>query len=139
MNSGNGSEIEWINDDEGEPLALIVRKDYRPQSTEFLTPPEVKQQLGFILRRKGETIDSHIHLPIERHIVGTSEAIFVREGKIRVLFYKRDKSFVTSSVLSSGDMVLLADGGHGFEFLDDTTLLEVKQGPYTTGEEKERF
>jgi hypothetical protein len=35
-------------------------------------------------------------------------------------------------------MLMLA-GGHGFRLLEDTTFVEVKQGPYTGLEEKERF
>jgi hypothetical protein len=132
-------EVEWIYDEEGNSLALIVRRSWWPRSTQFVTPPEFRQQVGFIVYKEGQAIDSHIHVPIERHLVGTSETIVVRKGKARVSFYRRDKSFITSRVIWSGDFVLLADGGHGFEFLEDTILLEVKQGPYTTAVEKERF
>jgi hypothetical protein len=34
-------------------------------------------------------------------------------------------------VLNSGDTILLASGGHGFEMLEDTEMLEIKQGPYS--------
>ncbi len=139
MKCDNSSAIEWIRDDEGNPLALIVRRDYHPSSTEFPTPPEFKQQVGFIVYKKGEVIQRHVHLPVERHLTGSSEVVTVREGKAKVFFYKQDKSLVTSSVVSRGDLVLLVAGGHGFELLEDTVLLEVKQGPYTDLEEKERF
>ena len=32
----------------------------------------------------------------------------------------------------------IMDGGHGFKMLDDTMFLEIKQGPYTVVDEKER-
>ena len=35
--------------------------------------------------------------------------------------------------------MLMIDGGHGFRMLEDTVFLEVKQGPYTGVDEKERF
>jgi hypothetical protein len=33
----------------------------------------------------------------------------------------------------------MVGGGHGFHMLEDTVLLEVKQGPYTGIDEKEHF
>lgn len=33
----------------GQPIAYIVRKDYRPTRTEFLTPDDFNQQVGFIV------------------------------------------------------------------------------------------
>ena len=35
--------------------------------------------------------------------------------------------------------MLMVGGGHGFRMLEDTVFLEVKQGPYTGLDEKERF
>jgi len=35
--------------------------------------------------------------------------------------------------------MLMVTGGHGFRMLENTVFLEVKQGPYTGLEEKERF
>jgi hypothetical protein len=35
--------------------------------------------------------------------------------------------------------MLMVAGGHGFRMLEDTVILEVKQGPYTGEDEKERF
>jgi hypothetical protein len=37
---------------------------------------------------------------------------------------------VAETELCAGDIVLLASGGHGFEVLEDTKIVEVKQGPY---------
>ena len=41
--------------------------------------------------------------------------------------------------MEQGDIVILVAGGHGFEMLEDTVLMEIKQGPYTGLKEKERF
>ncbi len=41
--------------------------------------------------------------------------------------------------MSTGDILVLVSGGHGFRMLEDTVLMEVKQGPYTGLKEKERF
>ena len=36
-------------------------------------------------------------------------------------------------------MVLLAYGGHGFEMLQDSEIIEVKQGPYAGDQDKTLF
>ena len=36
-------------------------------------------------------------------------------------------------------MILLASGGHGLEMLEDTEILEIKQGPYAGDADKTRF
>jgi hypothetical protein len=42
-------------------------------------------------------------------------------------------------VLESGDVILLSNGGHGFEVLEEVEMIEVKQGPYCGDEDKTRF
>jgi hypothetical protein len=58
---------------------------------------------------------------------------------VRVDFYDDDKSYLESRVLYSGDVILLAFGGHGFEMLEPTEIIEVKQGPYAGDQDKTRF
>ena len=48
-------------------------------------------------------------------------------------------ALVATRELLPGDIMLMVGGGHGFRMLEDTVLLEVKQGPYTGLDEKERF
>jgi hypothetical protein len=53
--------------------------------------------------------------------------------------YDDDRRLVATRELRKGDIMLMVGGGHGFRMLEDTVLLEVKQGPYTGLDEKERF
>ena len=36
-------------------------------------------------------------------------------------------------------MILLSFGGHGFEMLEDSEIIEVKQGPFAGNIDKSRF
>jgi hypothetical protein len=130
--------IEWIKDDE-EVLAIIIPVDYKPDKTDFLTPLDYKQQLGFIVYQGGQAIVPHCHIPMNRSLVGTSEVLFIRSGKVEVDLYTKDKKLLVTRVLNQGDMILLVSGGHGFRMQKDTIMVEVKQGPYIGVEEKERF
>ena len=57
----------------------------------------------------------------------------------RVDFYSLKQEFLESRTLSAGDFILLAGGGHGMEFLEESTVVEVKNGPYVEGADKGRF
>jgi hypothetical protein len=123
----------------GRPLAYIIRASLMPEKTTFLTPDDFKQQVGFVVYPKGGEITRHVHLPLERHLVGTSEVLVVRKGRAEIDIYDDDKTLVATRELGDGDIMLMIAGGHGFRMLEDTVFLEVKQGPYTCVEEKERF
>jgi len=65
--------------------------------------------------------------------------LFIKSGKIRIDFYSFDKVYLESRELAAGDIILLAGAGHGIEVLEETTLVEVKNGPYIDGFDKGRF
>ena len=123
----------------GKPLAYIIRAEMNPQKTTFLTPPEFKQQVGFVVYPAGGEIQRHVHRPLERHLVGTSEVLIVRRGRCEIDIYNDERELVATRELGQGDIMLMVGGGHGFRMLEDTVFLEVKQGPYTGLDEKERF
>ena len=121
------------------PLAYIIRRELSPAETTFFTPNEFRQQVGFVVYPAGSEIARHVHLPLERHLVGTSEVIIVRSGRCLLDIYDDDRRLVATRDLQQGDVMLMVGGGHGFRMTEDTVLLEVKQGPYTGLVEKELF
>ena len=132
------STIEHIHSGQ-QLVAIIVSREHSPAATEFVTTPDHNLQVGFIKYPSGGIIQRHLHRPLERHIEGTAEVLFVRMGQVEVSLYDNDHRRVAQRILKQGDLILLASGGHGFRVLEDTVLLEVKQGPYTGLQEKERF
>lgn len=120
-------------------LAYVIRTEFLPDKTTFLTPSDYKQQVGFVVYPAGGEIQRHVHRPLERHLVGTSEVLLVKQGRCEVDLYSEDKQLVATVELREGDIMLMVGGGHGFRMLEDTVFMEVKQGPYTGVDEKERF
>jgi mannose-6-phosphate isomerase-like protein (cupin superfamily) len=133
-----GGLVEHITD-RGQPLAYIIRGSFKPEKTTFLTPPDFKQQVGYVVYPEGGEVARHMHKPLERRLVGTSEVLIVREGRCLMDVYNDERELVATRELQTGDIMLLVGGGHGFRMLEATTFLEVKQGPYTGIDEKERF
>lgn len=123
----------------GQPLAYIIRAALMPDRTTFVTPNDFKQQVGFVVYPAGGEIVRHVHRPLERHLIGTSEVLIVRKGRAEIDVYDDDRTLVATRELREGDVMLMVGGGHGFRILEDTVFLEVKQGPYTGIDEKERF
>lgn len=135
----NPVSVEYVSDQEGRLLAIWVSHEHEPPDTEFMTTSDVNMQLGFIKYPEGGYIQPHIHLPIERHLVGTGEVLVVRSGKVEAFIFDCDRRLMKRKVMTTGDILVLIQGGHGFRMLEDTVLMEVKQGPYTGLKEKERF
>ena len=120
-------------------IAVIVHNEFSKEGIEFFTPGDFSQQLGYMKHQKGETIQEHIHVLHVREVKYTQETLIIKKGRVKINFYNPDKTFFTSRELKTGDVILLASGGHGFEFLEETEMIEVKQGPYCGDQDKVRF
>lgn len=122
-----------------QTIGIIIRSNFHKDGIEFFTPHMFSQQLGYMNRPAGYTIDPHVHNPVERAVVWTQEVLFIKSGKVRVDFFTDGRHYLESRVVSTGDVILLAAGGHGFEMLEPTEMIEVKQGPYCGDQDKTRF
>jgi len=124
---------------EGLQLAIILRHTAQREGIEFFTDENATLQLGYMNRPVGYLIAPHVHKPVRREIIYTQEALFIRKGRLRVDFYDEAERFVQSTILTTGDVVLLIRGGHGFEMLERSEIIEVKQGPFAGDRDKRRF
>lgn len=125
--------------DGGKELAIILRAGFRADGIEFLTPGSYSQQLGYMNRPAGYSIPPHVHNCVKREVQFTKEVLFIRSGKVRADFYDEGRNYLESVILTAGDVILLAFGGHGFSMLEPSEIIEVKQGPYAGDEDKTRF
>jgi len=124
---------------EDRTLAVVLRTNHHTDGIEFFTPNDFSQQLGYMSRPQGYVIPPHVHNPVPREVQFTKEVLFIKSGRVRVDFYDDDQNYLESRILEQGDVILLAFGGHGFEMLEPTEMIEVKQGPYAGEADKTRF
>jgi len=120
-------------------LALIIRAGYKAEGLRFFTPNDFSQQLAYMNHPAGKNIAPHSHNPVPREVHYTQEVLFIRTGRVKVDFYDDDRKYLEARILVSGDVILLASGGHGFTMLEQSEIIEVKQGPYVGDEDKTRF
>lgn len=137
---GSGGEQPFESIVDGERLlAVILRTSFCCDGIEFFTPHDFSQQLGYMNRQAGYVIAPHVHNPVPREVQFTKEVLFIKSGKVRVDFYDDNQNYLESRILDQGDVILLAFGGHGFEMLENSEIIEVKQGPYAGDADKTRF
>jgi len=122
-----------------EPIALIIRSDYDEAGIQFFTPANFSQQIAYMKHPAGHRISAHVHNLLIRQVLYTQEVLLIRKGKVRVKLFSSDKEFIGDRILTSGDLILLCGGGHSFEMLEETSMIEVKQGPFAGDGDKTRF
>jgi len=120
-------------------LAIIVTSRFQEPGIHFVTSNELSQQLAYMNYPAGKTIPPHVHNSVAREVFFTQETLFIKKGKLRVDFYTAEQQYLQSRVLAAGDVILLIQGGHGFEVLEPLEMIEVKQGPYAGDQDKTRF
>lgn len=125
--------IEW----KGKVFALILRSDYEPEGVNFITSEDSPLQLGIHKHRQGSKIKPHIHKGSPKTINEVQEVLHIEYGKVEAEFYESTGKKIGSSILNCGDTILLMSGGHGFNILEDSRMIEVKPGPYY-GVEKDK-
>ena len=121
-------------------FALIIRNKVFDKGISFLTDDSLTQQLAIMKYDKGFCIQPHFHLPIERVIHGTPETLIIKNGALKVIFYNEDQNEIDSTILFENEIIMLINGGHGFEVLkDETEIIEIKQGPFQKEKDKIKF
>jgi hypothetical protein len=116
--------------------ALVIRKEFTNENSQFFTEDKLQFQVGYIRYKKGETIQPHLHNKQERIVYLTPEFILLKKGKVRVNFFSDKKVLLGNTILNQFDSILLYEGAHSFDILEDMELIEVKQGPYIEENDK---
>ena len=132
--------IETITHD-SHVYAIIVRRDFAAnEGAQFLTSDDEYLQLGVMAYQAGHIFKPHKHNLVSRTINRTQECLLIRSGSMQVDFYSDgNNDLVCSSILKSGDLILLLGGGHGFQVLENVSLIEIKNGPYVHEKDKTWF
>ena len=132
--------VQNITDGAGLILAVVVKSDFFVEDgIEFFTEQENDLQLGYMRRPVGYQILPHVHGERSSLISTTQEVLFIKSGRVLCSVFDDCHNPIADLVLAKGDFVLFASGGHGFEMLEDSEIVEVKQGPYDGRLDKVRF
>jgi hypothetical protein len=124
------SSVEFITQHDAL-RAVVIRQHHTGKEIEFFTDAENELQLGMFVRGAGYKVEPHSHACKPFLLRSMQEFIMLRTGKIAVTFYTDGGEKYRKIILKPGDGVLILQGGHSLAFLEKSSLLEVKQGPYS--------
>jgi hypothetical protein len=130
--------IEIINDGD-DILAIIIRASFNKEGLSFITPNEFPLQMGVHIRTKGFLVRPHTHIDIfELKNITAQEIFYLQKGRIKVTVYNNQDKPYSKIIVETGDTILLA-AGHSMEYLEDSKMVEIKQGPYRGAAKEKRY
>ena len=124
-------EIIYSKVEDGLALLVINRRcDITEERADLCSENELLQ-ISTKMLKKGLTFKPHKHNKLERNTNTTHEAWIILSGAIKAKFWDIDDTLIYETVLRHGDCAVVFKAGHGFEVLQEGTILyEVKNGPY---------
>ena len=116
-------------------LARHIRPSDIKEGLNFFSEDGEFVQVGFWSYNKGKKLLAHAHNIVARQANLTQEVLFIKSGKVRARIYDRQKNLIQTFEAIAGDIVIMLQGAHGYDILEDgTEVLEVKNGPYPGAE-----
>lgn len=129
--------LEEMKSDDEKIIAIVVKANFRKNGVNFVSKKDFPLQLGISGYKKGDKIRPHFHIDKEVTVNKIQEVVYIKSGRTMVNLYDLNGERFKSVELLTGDTIFFVDGGHGFEMLEDTRIIEVKQGPYF-GKDKDK-
>jgi len=128
---------------EEELLAVVVRGGW-DEGVHFHNEPADALQLGTLKLPAGHIVRNHFHPVVTRPARqgSTAKVLTVLRGRVLVDIYDTlggKPVYLQRVELRGGDTMLCLAGGYGLEVLEETEIVEVKQGPYNPHTDKVRF
>ena len=93
--------------------------------------------------KKNQIILPHKHNKRKKNAITkidtTTEVLIILKGILRVDFYNQKEKYLFSKKLYANDLIMLSNGGHGFNILKNVEMIEVKQCPYFISKDTVEF
>jgi len=109
-------------------LGLIIRSI--PEGSNPLTEEKEPLQLVTLRHPLGTNLKAHKHAPQKRITETLQECLIVKKGKISIKIYDQEDKLFQNTVLSTGDAYIVMNGGIEINFLEESEILEIKNGPF---------
>lgn len=125
----------------GNVYAIFGDTNEIDYGTTFYGSPEEKFQFSALRYKKGKVFQNHIHKYRPRTVERTQECWVVLKGLVKVFVSDEHKNIIHEQFMKAGQFFISYKGGHGYEILEDETIVvESKLGDFVGVEEdKEKF
>ncbi len=112
-----------------ELIGILVKE--LPFGSVPITDSQEPLQVLTLRHKKGEhSVAPHRHTPRRKITNDLQDFLMVRQGRIKIDLYASDDIYVKSLELGQGEVFIRLAGGYGVEFLEDSEVFEVKNGPF---------
>ncbi len=109
----------------------ITPDDIKPGLISLTNDNEFLQVVAWGHYEKGKYLQDHWHNEFERTAMRTYEAVYVVKGSIEARIFDLNLNPVETLIVKQGEMLILLESAHGYTILEeDTTVLEIKNGPF---------
>ena len=125
---------EEIKDKNGVLIAFVIFNSFQGEKYNFPTPEDSPLQVGINFYKEGDSVKAHFHNAHKRVIEKTQEFVLVANGQVKFTVYSEENEVLREIELVTGEVIFFASGGHRWDFIGDTKIIEVKQGPYVSVE-----
>ncbi len=114
----------------GTTYALFVCGRPAVETAKFFTQNSDEFQVGVFERQKGYEVKAHQHPERKETITRTSEFLYIEKGRASVTVFDEQWTKLHQQEVAAGDFLVFFRGGHELIMLEETRLVEVKQGPF---------
>ena len=114
---------------------VLDARDAKP-GVAFFSEDSWPMQLGVMQWPAGHVSRPHRHNSRSHTVSVTSEALIVWNGKTDVVLYNEKGELVETIHLVAGSVCMMFGGAHGIVVHEDSTITEIKQGPYDGSTDK---
>ena len=112
-------------------LHIVVRLQDIKEGREDLIEANNFIQCSALKLKKGKTFQAHKHIwKYREEYAIAQESWIVISGKVKCIFYDIDNTLLEEPVLEAGDTSFTLEGGHNYELLEDSVIMEYKTGKY---------
>ena len=111
-------------------IAMIFPMANQGTPVQYIGNEETYLQVGLMHRGSQDPVRAHKHNEITRMIPRTQEVLILLTGSMNISFFDLQDNPIETVNVVAGHICLLLQGGHGIDFLEDSELIEVKQGPH---------
>ncbi|MDO8522310.1 MAG: hypothetical protein Q7S08_03420 [bacterium] len=109
---------------------VAIRIKSMPAGSVPMTPPEGAIQVLTLKHKKGASAEPHTHRAHKRVTHTLQECLVVISGLVRVSLYDgKGKAFRRFRV-AAGETCVILSGIHGVEYLKNSEVIEIKNGPF---------
>ena len=119
-----------------EVVAIFHKLSEWKEGLDFITDDNAYIQAGTWNYNKDKVLKAHRHKINPRTVNRTQETFVLLSGRLRVDLYDENNNIFLQEELAAGDIGIILNVGHGYYILEDNTkVLEVKPGPFTSVEQ----